>query len=110
MLTAPHLNYALLAPILIVLGGALFGVLAEAFLSKTLRARVQLPIALLTLAAAFVQIIRIRNERSLSAAVSSVSIDGAGVPEYRNIIFLLAFSGVIVSVSYLSFKFIWTEF
>jgi len=43
-------------------------------------------------------------------SLTSVSIDGAGVPEYRNIIFLLAFSGVIVSISYLSFKFIWTEF
>lgn len=42
-------------------------------------------------------------------SLTSVSIDGVGVPEYRNIIFLLAFSGVIVSVSYLSFKFIWTE-
>jgi heme exporter protein B len=42
-------------------------------------------------------------------SLTSISIDGVGVPEYRNIIFLLAFSGVIVSVSYLSFKFIWTE-
>jgi len=42
-------------------------------------------------------------------SLTSVSIDGVGVQEYRNIIFLLAFSGVIVSVSYLSFKFIWTE-
>jgi len=42
-------------------------------------------------------------------SLTTVSIDGVGVPEYRNIIFLLAFSGVIVSVSYLTFKFIWTE-
>jgi len=42
-------------------------------------------------------------------SLTAVSIDGAGVQEYRNIIFLLAFSGVIVSVSYLCFKFIWTE-
>jgi heme exporter protein B len=42
--------------------------------------------------------------------LTSVSIDGGGVQEYRNIVFLLAFSGVIVSVSYLTFKFIWTEF
>ncbi len=95
MLTAPHLNYALLAPILIVLGGALFGVLAEAFLSKTLRARVQLPIALLTLAAAFVQILRIRNERSLSAAVSSVSIDGAGI-FLQGTVLVLAFIGLLM--------------
>lgn len=42
-------------------------------------------------------------------SLTSVSIDGSGVQEYRNIVFLLAFSGVIVSVSYLTFKFIWTE-
>lgn len=42
-------------------------------------------------------------------SLTSVSIDGTGIQEYRNILFLLAFSGVIVSVSYLSFKFIWTE-
>ncbi len=43
-------------------------------------------------------------------SLTSVSIDGSGVQEYRNIVFLLAFSGVIISVSYLTFKFIWTEF
>lgn len=44
-----------------------------------------------------------------SISLTSVSIDGAGVQDYRSIIFLLAFSGTIVSVSYLTFKFIWTE-
>ena len=43
-------------------------------------------------------------------SLTTVAIDGVGVQEYRNILFLLAFSGVIVSASYLSFKFIWTEF
>lgn len=42
-------------------------------------------------------------------SLTTVSIDGSGMQEYRSIIFLLAFSGVIVSVSYLTFKFIWTE-
>ena len=95
MLTAPHLNYALLAPILIVLGGALVGVLAEAFLSKALRAKAQLPIALITLAAAFVQLIRIRNERSIIAAVTSVSIDGAGI-FLQGTVLILAFIGILL--------------
>lgn len=43
-------------------------------------------------------------------SLTSVSIDGSGIQEYRNILFLLAFSGVIVSVSYLSFKYIWADF
>jgi NADH-quinone oxidoreductase subunit N len=95
MLTAPHLNYALLAPILIVLGGALLGVLAEAFLGKVIRAKVQLPIALLTLVAAFIQIIRIRNEKSITAAVSSVSIDGAGI-FLQGTVLVLAFVGLLM--------------
>ncbi len=44
-----------------------------------------------------------------SINLTTVSIDSTVVPEYKSIVFLLAFSGVIVSVSYLTFKFIWTE-
>ena len=40
--TAPVLSYTLLSPILILLGGALIGVLVEAFVSKALRPVVQL--------------------------------------------------------------------
>ena len=46
MFSAPVLNYSLLAPILIVLGGALLGVLVEAFLGKAIRATAQLAISL----------------------------------------------------------------
>jgi len=41
MLTAPSLTYSLLAPMLIVLGGALIGVLVEAFVGRTRRAAIQ---------------------------------------------------------------------
>ena len=43
-------------------------------------------------------------------SLTAVSFEGGGIPEYKNILFLLAFSGVIICASYLSFKFIWTEF
>ena len=46
MLTAPKLDYALLAPILVILGAALIGVLVEAFIKQAWRARMQLVIAL----------------------------------------------------------------
>jgi len=42
-------------------------------------------------------------------SMTSICIEGAAVKEYGNIIFLLAFSGVIVLTSYLSFRFIWKE-
>ena len=37
MFSAPRLAYSLLAPILVVLGGALIGVLVEAFLKESIR-------------------------------------------------------------------------
>jgi len=41
--------------------------------------------------------------------VTAISIEGTAVKQYRDIVFLLAFSGVIVLTSYLSFRFIWKE-
>jgi len=79
MLTTPVLDYNLLAPILIILGGALVGVLVEAFAGKLNRARIQLPVALISIVIAFGWIIKIHNLYSATAAVGSVSIDGAGI-------------------------------
>ena len=94
MLSAPHLNYALLAPILIILGAALLGVLVEAFISKALRSRLQIGISLIAVIAAFIQLIRVRNLTSTSAAVGSVAIDGAGI-YIQLIILALAFVGLL---------------
>jgi NADH-quinone oxidoreductase subunit N len=54
--TAPVLNYTLLSPILIVLGGALIGVLVEAFVSRALRPVVQLTLSLGTFMLALMQV------------------------------------------------------
>jgi len=56
---SPTLEYSLLAPILIILGGALIGVLIEAFVGKARRPVVQLGVALATLLLALIQVIRI---------------------------------------------------
>jgi NADH-quinone oxidoreductase subunit N len=79
MLTAPKLDYALLAPILIILGAALLGVLVEAFIKQAWRAKLQLVIALGGIIIAFEQLYRVRNQTSSIAAVTSVSVDGAGI-------------------------------
>ncbi|MEI8184056.1 MAG: NADH-quinone oxidoreductase subunit NuoN [Actinomycetes bacterium] len=79
MLTAPSLTYSLIAPILIVLGGALIGVLVEAFLGRAHRAAVQLTISIGTLLLALQQLWRIRDLSSTTAAVNSVTIDKAGI-------------------------------
>ena len=77
--TAPVLSYALLSPMLIVLGGALIGVLVEAFVSKALRPVVQLTLSLGALLLALIQVWKIRGEQSLTAAMGSVIIDGPAV-------------------------------
>jgi NADH-quinone oxidoreductase subunit N len=76
---SPTLDYALLAPILIVLGGALIGVLIEAFAPRSARAGSQLFITLATLALSLASLIRVRSGASTTAAMASVTFDGAGV-------------------------------
>ncbi|MTA73039.1 MAG: NADH-quinone oxidoreductase subunit N, partial [Actinobacteria bacterium] len=68
---APVLNYTLLSPILILLGGALLGVLVEAFVSKAMRAVTQLSLTVGTLVLSLAQVWRIHNEQSMSAAMGS---------------------------------------
>jgi len=77
--TAPVLSYSLLSPILIILGGALIGVLVEAFVSKALRPAVQLTLTLGVLILSLMQVWRIRGQQSLTAAMGSVAIDGTAV-------------------------------
>jgi NADH-quinone oxidoreductase subunit N len=77
--TAPVLEYALLAPILIVLAGALIGVLIEAFVSNAYRSTAQLFVAVATIVISFAQLVRVRGKSSVAAAMGSVTFDGAGV-------------------------------
>ena len=88
--TAPVLEYALLAPILIVLAGALIGVMIEAFARSSVRASAQLFVAVATIVIALSQLIRVRNSGSTTAAMSSLTFDGAG--------FLLQASVLVISL------------
>ena len=75
---SPTLEYSLLAPILIVLAGALIGVLIEAFAPAASRTRSQQFITLTALVLSLAAVIRVRNEGSNTAAMESVTFDGAG--------------------------------
>ena len=79
MLTAPSLNYALLAPMLIVLGGALIGVLVEAFMPASLRRTAQIGIAFGALIVSLVDLISVHSTVSATVAVNSVTFDRAGI-------------------------------
>jgi NADH-quinone oxidoreductase subunit N len=76
---APVLNYALLAPMLIVLGGALVGVLIEAFAPRASRHNSQLFVTIASLVIALSALLRVRKQVSVSAAMGSITFDGAGV-------------------------------
>ena len=88
--TAPVLSYSLLSPMLILLGGALIGVLVEAFVSKALRPVIQLTLTLGTLILALMQLWRIRSQQSLTAAVGTIVFDGPA--------FLLQASILIIAI------------
>jgi len=95
MLTAPSLSYSLLAPILIVLAGAVAGVLVEAFVSMVHRTAIQLTLSIGTLLLSLQQLWRIRDQSSTTAAVNSVTIDKAGIFLQATVI-LLALVAVLL--------------
>ena len=95
--TAPVLNYTQLAPMLIVLAGALIGVLIEAFAPRASRHTSQLFIAVASLVAAFAALVRVRNQSSVDAAMGSVGFDGAGVL-LQGTILIIALLSVFLSL------------
>ena len=95
MLSAPKLDYALLAPMLIILGAAVIGVLVEAFVKQAIRARLQLAIAVTAIIIALEQIYRIRNQGSSIAAITSVSIDSVGI-FMQGAILIFALLGILL--------------
>jgi len=75
---------------LIVFGGALLGVLIEAFAPRKSRSSSQLILSIATLATALVALVGLRGNYSTKAAMSSVTFDGAG--------FLLQMAILVISL------------
>uniref|UniRef100_UPI00404B772F NADH-quinone oxidoreductase subunit NuoN n=1 Tax=Candidatus Planktophila sp. TaxID=2175601 RepID=UPI00404B772F len=90
MFTSPILNYGMLAPILVVLAGAVAGVLIEAFAPRKSRSSSQLVLSVFTLVIALVALIRARGTYSNKAAMNSITFDGAG--------YLLQMSILIIAI------------
>ena len=95
--TSPVLNYTLLSPILILLAGALIGVLVEAFVSKALRSRTQLTLTIGTLVLSLAQVWRIRNSQSTTAAMGSVVIDGPALLLQATILIIAIISIFVIA-------------
>jgi len=77
-LRLPTINYAALAPMLILFGVACVGVLVEAALPRARRFAVQFVLAVLGLAAALVMIVRAADIQTKTAG-GAVAIDGPGL-------------------------------
>ncbi|MEV6931846.1 NADH-quinone oxidoreductase subunit NuoN [Dactylosporangium sp. NPDC051485] len=77
-LQLPHLDYAALAPMLILFGIACVGVLVEGFVPRRVRHSVQLTLALAGLVAALVMVIR-QGDKPVITAASAVAIDKPGL-------------------------------
>ncbi len=95
--TSPVLSYSLLSPILILLGGALIGVLVEAFASKQRRPVIQLTLSLGTLLLSLMQLWRIRGEESLTPAMGSLVFDGPAVLIQASILIIAIISIFLIA-------------
>ncbi len=95
-LTAPEIKYALVAPLLIVLGGAVLSVLVEAFVGRAHRRTVQLVLVTVVLIAAFVQVVRLAGTNELAAA-GTVAIDGPGLFMMGSILLMAMVSALLIA-------------
>jgi NADH-quinone oxidoreductase subunit N len=77
-LKLPHLDYAALAPMLILFGVACVGIIVEAAFRRVPRARIQLPLALVGLLAALAVVIRTATKREITAG-GAIAVDGPGL-------------------------------
>ncbi|MGW0565251.1 NADH-quinone oxidoreductase subunit NuoN [Streptomyces sp. NPDC003016] len=79
--TAPHIEYAQLSPTLIVVGAAVLGVLAEAFVPRKARYYAQLFLSVVALAAAFAAVVALAaggygTTKAQIAAEGAIAVDG----------------------------------
>jgi len=89
-ISAPNIEYGLLAPVLLVFAGACLGVLAEALAPREIRRAVQLVITFVTLAAALVTtLLNWASGDEAVVAVNSLALDG---PTYFMWTILIIFS------------------
>ncbi|MEO6205888.1 MAG: NADH-quinone oxidoreductase subunit N, partial [Mycobacteriales bacterium] len=72
---APHLEYDLLSPLLVVFGAAVLGVLVEAFAPAARRRVIQIGVALAGLIGALVAVLLLAGTAQL-AAEASIAVDG----------------------------------
>ena len=92
----PSFDYVKLAPMLIVFAGATVGVLVEAFAKRESRRTIQVPLTLLTIAAAFAAVVNNYTAgRTGIEAAGSFTVDGVSTV-LQGIILVVAFLGALL--------------
>jgi NADH-quinone oxidoreductase subunit N len=91
----PAIDYAGMAPMLILFGVACVGVLVEAFVPRRVRHNVQLGLGLLGLVAALVAVVMVADRRILTAA-GAVAVDGPALFLQGTIIVLALMSFLVI--------------
>lgn len=96
---APHIEYGQLAPMLIVFGVAILGVLIEAFASREWRYPLQVPLAFLGLGGAFVWtcVMAARDKPFHVAAEGALGVDGPTLFLQGTILVLALVSLLLIS-------------
>jgi NADH-quinone oxidoreductase subunit N len=89
----------MLAPILVVLAGAVIGVLIEAFAPRKSRSSSQLLLSIFTLVIALAFLFRTRGSYSNKAAMNSVTFDGAGYLLQMSILIIALIAILLLSDS-----------
>ncbi|MEP6598918.1 MAG: NADH-quinone oxidoreductase subunit NuoN [Actinomycetota bacterium] len=95
-INAPSIAYHALWPILIVLGAACIGVLAEAFIPRDDRFPAQLAISVAGLVGAFVAVVLLRKT-SLTTVAGAISIDKAGLFIQGSVLVLAVMSLLLIA-------------
>ena len=93
---APSISYHALAPILIVLGAAMLGVLAEAVVPRAERYAVQLGVALLGLTAAALDVATLHGT-NITTVADALAIDNAGLFLQGTILILAIMSTLLIA-------------
>ncbi len=73
----PSISYAALAPVIVVTGAAIVGVLVEAFAPRRLRWHIQVPLAVVGLLGAIAAAIAVATRKWVITGAGAVTVDGA---------------------------------
>src|SRR5690606_38649560 len=92
---APAIDYIGLLPLIIVLVGALAGVMVEGFAGRRTRYAVQLPLAVATLVLAFVALVVLGPDNQGVTAAETVALDGPALV-LQGLLLLLSLLGLLV--------------